>query len=39
MAKQKYDRTKPHINKATIGQVDQHNTTLTAAITTVLKSR
>jgi elongation factor Tu len=33
MAKQKFDRTKPHINVGTIGHVDHGKTTLTAAIT------
>ena len=36
MAKQKFERTKPHINIGTIGHVDHGKTTLTAAITTVL---
>jgi len=36
MAKQKFDRTKPHVNVGTIGHVDHGKTTLTAAITTVL---
>ena len=36
MAKQKYERTKPHINIGTIGHVDHGKTTLTAAITKVL---
>ena len=36
MAKQKYERTKPHINIGTIGHVDHGKTTLTAAITSVL---
>jgi len=36
MAKQKYERTKPHVNVCTIGHVDHGKTTLTAAITTVL---
>ncbi|WP_430609622.1 elongation factor Tu [Enterococcus sp. DIV0876] len=36
MAKQHYDRTKPHVNIGTIGHVDHGKTTLTAAITTVL---
>ncbi|HET7522229.1 MAG TPA: elongation factor Tu [Bacillales bacterium] len=36
MAKEKYDRSKPHINIGTIGHVDHGKTTLTAAITTVL---
>jgi len=36
MAKQKFERTKPHINVGTIGHVDHGKTTLTAAITMVL---
>jgi len=36
MAKQKYERTKPHVNVGTIGHVDHGKTTLTAAITMVL---
>ena len=36
MAKQKFDRTKPHVNVGTIGHVDHGKTTLTAAITMVL---
>jgi elongation factor Tu len=36
MAKQKYERTKPHCNVGTIGHVDHGKTTLTAAITLVL---
>ena len=36
MAKEKYVRTKPHVNIGTIGHVDHGKTTLTAAITTVL---
>ena len=36
MAKQKYERTKPHLNVGTIGHVDHGKTTLTAAITMVL---
>jgi len=35
MAKQKFDRTKPHVNVGTIGHVDHGKTTLTAAITLV----
>ena len=38
MAKQKFERTKPHVNIGTIGHVDHGKTTLTAAITTVLAS-
>ena len=36
MAKDKFDRSKPHVNIGTIGHVDHGKTTLTAAITTVL---
>ena len=36
MAKQKYERTKPHVNIGTIGHVDHGKTTLTAAITRTL---
>jgi elongation factor Tu len=36
MAKEKFDRTKPHLNVGTIGHVDHGKTTLTAAITKVL---
>ncbi len=36
MGKQKYERTKPHVNVGTIGHVDHGKTTLTAAITLVL---
>lgn len=39
MAKEKYDRTKPHLNIGTIGHVDHGKTTLTAAITTVLAKK
>jgi len=39
MAKQKFDRTKPHVNVGTIGHVDHGKTTLTAAITSVLASK
>ncbi len=38
MAKQKFERTKPHINVGTIGHVDHGKTTLTAAITQVLST-
>ncbi len=38
MAKQKFERTKPHCNIGTIGHVDHGKTTLTAAITRVLSS-
>ena len=39
MAKQKFERTKPHINIGTIGHVDHGKTTLTAAITSVLSKK
>ncbi len=39
MAKQKFERTKPHVNIGTIGHVDHGKTTLTAAITLVLHKR
>ena len=39
MAKQKYERTKPHVNVGTIGHVDHGKTTLTAAITQVLAAK
>ena len=39
MAKQKYERTKPHVNVGTIGHVDHGKTTLTAAITLVLSKQ
>ena len=35
MAKEKFDRSKPHVNVGTIGHVDHGKTTLTAAITKV----
>jgi len=38
MAKQKFERTKPHVNVGTIGHVDHGKTTLTSAITKVLAS-
>ena len=38
MAKEKFERTKPHVNIGTIGHVDHGKTTLTAAITTVLST-
>ena len=38
MAKQKFERNKPHVNIGTIGHVDHGKTTLTAAITMVLAS-
>ena len=39
MAKEKYERTKPHVNIGTIGHVDHGKTTTTAAITAVLAQR
>ena len=39
MAKQKYERNKPHVNIGTIGHVDHGKTTLTAAITLTLNKR
>jgi len=39
MAKENYDRSKPHLNIGTIGHVDHGKTTLTAAITTVLAKK
>ena len=39
MAKEKFERTKPHVNIGTIGHVDHGKTTLTAAITKVLSER
>ncbi|EOW2613317.1 elongation factor Tu [Enterococcus hirae] len=39
MAKEKFDRSKPHVNIGTIGHVDHGKTTLTAAITTVLSKK
>ena len=39
MAKEKFERTKPHLNIGTIGHVDHGKTTLTAAITTVLAKK
>ena len=39
MAKQKFERTKPHVNIGTIGHVDHGKTTLTAAITLTLNKR
>ncbi|MDW7649930.1 MAG: GTP-binding protein, partial [Bacillota bacterium] len=38
MAKQKFERTKPHVNVGTIGHVDHGKTTLTAAITSCLST-
>jgi elongation factor Tu len=39
VAKQKFERTKPHVNVGTIGHVDHGKTTLTAAITMVLAQK
>ncbi|MDG6754527.1 GTP-binding protein, partial [Staphylococcus aureus] len=39
MAKEKFERTKPHVNVGTIGHVDHGKTTLTAAIATVLAAK
>ena len=39
MAKEKFERTKPHVNVGTIGHVDHGKTTLTAALTRVLSSK
>jgi len=39
MAKQKFDRSKPHVNVGTIGHIDHGKTTLTAAITQVLAQK
>ena len=39
MAKETFQRTKPHVNIGTIGHVDHGKTTLTAAITKVLAER
>ncbi|HOS57285.1 MAG TPA: elongation factor Tu [Bacteroidales bacterium] len=39
MAKEKFDRSKPHVNVGTIGHIDHGKTTLTAAITAVLASK
>ena len=38
-AKEKFERTKPHVNVGTIGHVDHGKTTLTAAITTILSKK
>ncbi|MDK4637466.1 GTP-binding protein, partial [Kingella kingae] len=37
--KEKFERTKPHVNVGTIGHVDHGKTTLTAALTTILAER
>ena len=39
MAKENFDRSKPHVNVGTIGHVDHGKTTLTAAITSVLSKK
>jgi len=39
MSKEKFERTKPHVNIGTIGHVDHGKTTLTAAITMVQSAR
>ena len=39
MAKEKFNRNKPHVNVGTIGHVDHGKTTLTAAITSVLSKK
>ena len=39
MAKEKFERTKPHVNVGTIGHVDHGKTTLTAAITKALAQK
>ena len=39
MSKEKFDRSKPHVNVGTIGHVDHGKTTLTAAITTILSKK
>ena len=39
MAKQKFERTKPHLNIGTMGHIDHGKTTLTAAITKTLAER
>ena len=39
MAKEKFERTKPHVNVGTIGHVDHGKTTLTAAITTIMAKK
>lgn len=39
MAKEKFDRSKPHVNVGTIGHVDHGKTTLTAAITMALSKK
>ena len=39
MAKEAFNRSKPHVNVGTIGHVDHGKTTLTAAITTILAKK
>ncbi|MDD7427661.1 MAG: GTP-binding protein, partial [Sutterella sp.] len=39
MAKEKYERKKPHVNVGTIGHVDHGKTTLTAALCTILAAK
>ena len=39
MAKDKFERNKPHLNVGTVGHVDHGKTTLTAALTTILSQR
>ncbi|MDF1757856.1 MAG: GTP-binding protein, partial [Legionellaceae bacterium] len=39
MGKEKFDRSKPHLNVGTIGHVDHGKTTLTAAITTTMAAK
>ena len=39
MAKEKFERTKPHVNIGTIGHIDHGKTTLTSAITRVLAKK
>ncbi|MFH1513922.1 MAG: GTP-binding protein, partial [bacterium] len=39
MAKEKFKRTKPHVNVGTIGHIDHGKTTLTAAITLTLQKK
>src|SRR5210317_583045 len=39
MSKEKFERTKPHVNVGTIGHIDHGKTTLTAAITRVLSMK
>ncbi|MCX7697273.1 MAG: GTP-binding protein, partial [Bacteroidales bacterium] len=39
MAKEKFERTKPHVNIGTIGHIDHGKTTLTSAITLILSEK